>query len=100
MEGNNSVEYNQKKLESLGQEKDQPGVAKTLYSLGLSFEKAGDDVKALEYYLKSYEMRIRLFGDIDDPNLALSLHQIGHVYERLGNQGKASAFKLKACLRV
>ncbi len=50
--------------------------------------------KSLEYKLKAYEMRKKLY-DSDHPELAQSLHGLSVSYGRLGDENKALEYRLK-----
>ncbi len=41
---------------------DHPDLAESLNSLGVSYERLGDDNKGLEFYLKCFEMRSNLYN--------------------------------------
>jgi len=55
----------------------------------------GDENKALEYKLKAYKMRKKLY-DSDHPDLAQSLNSLAVIYKRLGDENKALEYELKA----
>jgi len=48
----------------------------------------------LEYFLKAYEMRKKLY-DSDHPDLAQSLNNLAVSYTRLGDYNKALEYELK-----
>jgi tetratricopeptide (TPR) repeat protein len=48
-------------LNKLGE--NNVGVASIYQSVGHTYQKLGDQIKALEFYQKSLEFRIKLFGE-------------------------------------
>ncbi len=53
---------------------DHPDLAESLFSLGTSYTRLGDDKKGLEFYLKCFEMRSNLYKG-DHPDLQVSRHK-------------------------
>lgn len=60
-------------------------------------DKLNQHEKALEYFLKSLEMRKMMFDDRDHLKIAQSLHSIGLMYGKMKQQEKSLEFKLKSC---
>ena len=60
----------------------------TLNNIGSVYDGRGNYVKALEYYERSLEIKIKIKGK-DSIDVATTLNNIGSVYDSLGNFNKA-----------
>ena len=63
-------------------------MAKSYNNIGLVYETQGKYEEALEYYQKSLDIRIRVFGS-DHPDVAASFIHIGAVYAGKGDNKNA-----------
>ena len=59
-------------------------MAKSYGGIGNVYNSQGQYERALEYYQKSLEIRIRVFGS-DHPDVAVSYENLAAVYQTQGN---------------
>ena len=71
-------------------------IATILNSLGNVYELIGDLDKALNFYLKSLEIREVLYKNEIHPDLAKSFNDIGNIYEKLNDSNKSLIYFFKA----
>ncbi|CAH1241510.1 TTC28 [Branchiostoma lanceolatum] len=72
-------------------------IATSLHNLGLSWQVAGDQQKAISYYEQSLAMEKTIYGDnTAHPDIAGSLQTLGSSWRIVGNEVKAISFHEKS----
>ena len=70
-------------------------MAKSYGGIGNVYNSQGQYERALEYYQKSLEIRIRVFGS-DHPDVAVSYENLAAVYQTQGNHVQTKEMVTKA----
>ena len=64
--------------------------------MGRVYNSQGDYSKALQYYEKSLNMQLNIYGHTDHPDIASSYNSMGNVYDSQGDYSKALQYHEKS----
>ena len=90
-----AFEYYERALgirEKILKKEDNPYLAKSYNSIGLSYCRLGDNENAYKFFLKSLEMRQRLYKG-DHHEIAMSYNNIGLAVSQMGEAKKSLEYK-------
>jgi tetratricopeptide (TPR) repeat protein len=81
-------------IEEAISQKDE-NISVLLNNLGITYRDLGEANKAIEYYEKSLEIDLKVFGD-QHPKVAIRYNNLGSAYNDLGNANKAIEYLEKS----